>query len=203
MPREIEVLGHDADHAVRFAVHRDGFAEHVAAHAEFLAPKNVAQDNDLFVPGFPFRFEEGAAERGSRAQSREKRRRDLLTDRQLGFAAAGDGEARAGHGREVFEELALIAPGGELAGGKRNAFFLRQILPEHHEPVGLREGRPFQQHRVHDREHQPGRCRDRNEWIVELVVELLLGEHEGEDHRAASCAAGCPLMSCPLSPSVS
>src|ERR1043165_7006781 len=132
---EIEILRQNADDGVRLAVHHQGLTQDVTFHPKFIPPKRVAENDHAILARFSFGLEERAPEKELEPEGWGKRRRDLLAEDPLRFAAAGDVKPVACHGREVFERLALSAPARELAGLKAYSFFGGQILPEHDEPV--------------------------------------------------------------------
>ena len=99
-PGVIETLGHDADHAVRRAVEREGTGEHGGVSVQPGTPEGIAEDHNLRSLRSLFGFEEGTAEPGPGAEDGEEGGRSLSGVELFGAVSARpvDGEGVEGGG---------------------------------------------------------------------------------------------------------
>ena len=112
---KIEPLRHDTNNGVRLAVQRDWLAQHIRTLAELIPPNRIAQNNDMVLSHFSFRFQEDAAESGVNVQRLEKGWRDQMAEQEIGFTRTREREPVPHVARKSFEDFSLLLPRAEFS----------------------------------------------------------------------------------------
>ena len=115
---EPEVRRHHADHRVVDGVEGDRVPDHVRGAAEEIQPDPVAEDGDALGAGTVLLLGEGASEERLDTEDAPGRRVALDRGDPLGPVAAGEVAPAVVPGRQVLEDLVLLAPVDEVRVGE-------------------------------------------------------------------------------------
>src|SRR5262249_3431766 len=125
--------------------------------AEAALPETVLEDGHRAAIGILLVGGEAAPEPGRDAEDLEEARRDVERLHAHRLADAGQGGGLAAPGREVLEDLVLIAPGDEVRRRGREARELRRVRLHHaDEALGFAVGQAAEEERVDDAEDGDG-----------------------------------------------
>ena len=153
-PEKLKIRRHHADDRARHAVDPQRLSDDVGPRAEARLPEAVTDDDLQVVARLPLGFLKDAAERGTRLQNAEQRRRRLYGGQPLGAGVEADRGARAPVERERLHAVHRLQAVEIVGHAVRRAAGpgVRIAVEDVDQPVGLRDGQRPQQHGLHDGE---------------------------------------------------